>query len=75
MNSTRESSSRLASMADALDGVNLSAYDRAEAKAQMRSAEAMIDAAEQIVRAVRNALIWISVKNTAWRRNSVTHGA
>lgn len=70
MHNTRESSSRVASMAAAFNGVNLSAYARAEAKAQMRRAETMIEFAESLVRSIHKALIRFGAQNTAWRLKS-----
>ena len=66
----RNSPSR-ASMADALDGVNMNSYTRESAKANMRKAEAIVDGAESIVRAVGAALARAGQLSAAWRLKSV----
>lgn len=71
MNTVRESSSRQASMADALDGVNLNAHTRASAKADLRKAEAIVDGAEKIVRALGAALMRVGELSAAWRLKTV----
>lgn len=65
---TRESTSTMR----ALDSVNLSAYDRAVAEAQILRTEAIIDGLERIVRAVHHGLLRFSELNTVWRLNSTT---
>jgi len=60
------------SLAQALDAVTMSASKRAEAQAQIRRAEAMIDGLERIVRSVQLGLLRFSELNTAWRLNSTT---
>jgi hypothetical protein len=62
----RNSPSR-ASMADALDGVNMSAEARAAARANLRKAEAIINGAEILVRSIRRAIDRIGELSAAWR--------
>jgi hypothetical protein len=71
MTNVRESSSRQASTADALDGVNLNPHTRASAKAQLLRAEAMVDGAERVVLAVYAALMRIGELSAAWRLKTV----
>ena len=71
MTTVRNSSNRQASTADALDGVNLNSHTRASAKAQLLRAEAMVDGAEMIVRALGTGLARIGELSAAWRLKTV----
>lgn len=71
MTTVRESSSRQASMADALDGVNLNSHTRASAKAQLLHAEAIVNGAERIALSIGAALMRIGELSAAWRLKTV----
>jgi hypothetical protein len=66
----RNSPSR-ASMADALDGVNMSAHARMAAKADLRQAEAIINGAETLVRSIQRAIARIGELSAAWRMKTL----